>query len=79
MSVEDMASVVRRVNASVILPMHWFGPWSLGNFLSEIKTGFPVESLSDTELTLSLNTLPQQPTVMVLKPESSFGSGFDAD
>lgn len=73
MNVEDMSKVVRRVNASMILPMHWFGTFSLGNFLDEIRSGFPVETRETSNLTVSLNSLPNQPTVIVLPPESQIG------
>ena len=73
LNVEDMSAVVRRVNASLVLPMHWFGTWSLGNFIEEIRTGFPIETKNDPTITVSLNSLPQQPTVVVLPPEGSFG------
>lgn len=73
MNVTDMSNVVKRVNASVILPMHWFGSFSLGRFLEEIQTGFPVVQLEKSHITVSLNSLPSQPTVFVMPPESSFG------
>jgi len=78
MSVEDMSKVVRRLNASMVLPMHWFGAFSLNNFLNEIRSGFPVEVRNQSGLTASLNTLPAAPTVIVLQPESAFGL-FDGD
>lgn len=75
LNVKDMSDVVRRVNASLILPMHWFGTWSLGSFLDEIRNGFPVQTLQGSQMTVSLNTLPDQPTVVVLQPESILGNG----
>lgn len=78
MNVEDMSKVVRRVNASMVLPMHWFGTWSLGNFIEEIRSGFPIETRDNPSITVSLNSLPQTPTVVVLPPEGSFGL-FDGD
>ncbi|MGI9352301.1 MAG: MBL fold metallo-hydrolase [Rhizobiaceae bacterium] len=78
MSVQDMSKVVRRLRASMILPMHWFGAYSLERFLAEIRGGFPVEMRTTSSLEVSLNTLPVQPTVIVLQPASSFGY-FDAD
>ena len=73
MSVEEMAMVVSRLQASVILPMHWFGEGTLQRFLSEVRGRFPVERLAKSSLTISLNTLPAQPTVTVLLPEGSLG------
>lgn len=78
MSVEDMTEVVNRLQASVILPMHWFGEGTLQRFLTEIRGRFPVERLTRSDLVLSLNTLPAQPSVMVLSPEGVLGI-FDGD
>ncbi|MEM7291231.1 MAG: MBL fold metallo-hydrolase [Pseudomonadota bacterium] len=78
LNVADMSKVVKRVNASMVLPMHWFGTFSLGNFLEEIRSGFPVDTRTAPQITVSLNTLPTQPTVVVLPPESSFGL-YDGD
>ena len=78
MSVQDMSKVVRRLRASMVLPMHWFGTYSLERFLAEIREGFPVEMRTTSSLEVSLNTLPVQPTVIVLQPGSSFGY-FDGD
>lgn len=76
LSVKGMADVVKRLRASIVLPMHWFGQFSLGQFLAEIEKGFPVETRSESEITVSLNTLPVEPTIIVLQPESSFGSNY---
>ena len=73
MNVKDMTSVVKRVNASLILPMHWFGSFSLGQFINEIKTGFPVKNHGSSSISVSLRSLPAEPTVLVMPPESSFG------
>jgi len=78
MNVVDMTKVVRQLSASIILPMHWFGSYSLNNFIQEIKTGFPVEVRTDKRIIASLRTLPAQPTVIVLQPESIIG-GYGLD
>ena len=77
MNLQDMIKVIRRLNASVVLPMHWFGSWSLGNFLADIRQGLPVEVRNESAMEISLNTLPAQPTVIVLQPETSLGTNFD--
>jgi len=73
MNVKEMSNVVKRVNASLILPMHWFGTFSLGQFIEEIKSGFQVANNNSSTITVSLNSLPTQPTVVVIPPESSIG------
>ncbi|MEM8839635.1 MAG: MBL fold metallo-hydrolase [Pseudomonadota bacterium] len=73
LNLADMTKIVKRLNASVILPMHWFGEYSLQRFLTGVKEGFAVEVKKDTSITLSLNTLPATATVMVLQPQTYFG------
>ncbi len=73
MDVKEMSNVVKRVNASLVLPMHWFGSFSLSRFVEEIKAAFPVTTNNGSQITVSLNSLPVQPSVIVMQPESSFG------
>ena len=68
MNQQAMAEVVRRVRASVVIPMHWFGPGNLQRFLAEMAGEFPVLETGDDAVTLSLTTLPDRPTVLVLRP-----------
>ncbi|MEM7215506.1 MAG: MBL fold metallo-hydrolase [Pseudomonadota bacterium] len=78
LNIEDMTDIAERLRASLILPMHWFGSFTLERFLAEARTAFPVERMSSSSLTVSLNNLPVEPTVVVLQPESAFGY-FDGD
>jgi len=66
---EDMAKVVKRLNASVVLPMHAFSSFSLNDFLQQMGKGFPIEHRTGSELIVSLNTLPATPTLISLQPE----------
>lgn len=68
MPVADMAQVVRRLRSSVVLPMHWFSGASLEVFLADMEAGFEVVRLEESELELSREQLPSQPTIMVLQP-----------
>ncbi|MEO1066207.1 MAG: MBL fold metallo-hydrolase [Pseudomonadota bacterium] len=78
MNLPDMVKVVKRLNASMIMPMHWFGSFSLQEFLASMSEGFPVDVRRDSSLEVSLNTLPPTATVVVLSPESFIQSpGFD--
>ena len=69
MNFEDMAKVVKRLNASVVLPMHAFSSFSLNDFLQQMGKGFPIEHRTGSELIVSLNTLPTSPTLISLQPE----------
>ncbi|MAU51550.1 MAG: Zn-dependent hydrolase [Roseovarius sp.] len=69
MAVENMINVMRRVKASVILPMHWFTDATLERFLAGMsEEGFAVERPGTSEIEVSLRTLPERPTVIALRP-----------
>lgn len=68
MPLPEMISVLRRLKSSVIIPMHWFSDFSLNRFLADIRNDFPVIREGATEITVSLRTLPDRPTVVVLEP-----------
>lgn len=69
MNVEDMAKVVKRLNASVVLTMHAFSSFSLNEFLVNMGKRFQIEQRRGTDIVLSLNTLPASPTVISLQAE----------
>ena len=69
MNVADMADVVRRFRSSVVVPMHWFSGASLEVFLTEMAGQFDVVRPEMSEIELSLDNLPRQPTILVLEPE----------
>lgn len=64
----SMVRVLKRVRASVVLPMHWFGDGSLGRFLDGMRDEFAVERPKGNAVTVSLRGLPRQPTIYVLRP-----------
>lgn len=65
----SMLSVMQRIKARVVLPMHWFGRGTLARFLTGMRDGgFEVVETGGREIVLSLDRLPRQPTVMVLEP-----------
>jgi hypothetical protein len=63
-----MISVMERLRARVVIPMHWFGRSTLETFLVGMSDEFAIERAGVSDLTLSLQTLPDRPTVMVLEP-----------
>ncbi|WP_171131453.1 MULTISPECIES: MBL fold metallo-hydrolase [unclassified Ruegeria] len=69
MPLPEMVTVLRRLKSSVIIPMHWFSSFSLDRFLVEIREDFPVERSGASELVVSLRSLPDRPTVVVLEPQ----------
>ncbi len=63
-----MIRVMKRLRASVVLPMHWFGGGSLTLFVEGMRDEFDIVRLKDSSFKMSLDLLPQQPTVMVIPP-----------
>ncbi|WP_142638006.1 MBL fold metallo-hydrolase [Ruegeria faecimaris] len=69
MPLPEMITVLKRLKSSVIIPMHWFSDYSLDRFLTDIRADFPVERDGVSEFTVSLRSLPERPTVVVLEPQ----------
>ncbi|MFW8637091.1 MBL fold metallo-hydrolase [Cribrihabitans pelagius] len=65
---DQMMEVLIRLRASVVIPMHWFGDYTLQRFLSEAGEVFPVVDEGVSELELSLRSLPERPQIVVLRP-----------
>ncbi|MDR9427477.1 MAG: MBL fold metallo-hydrolase [Salibaculum sp.] len=67
---EALLRVMDRLRSSVVIPMHWFGRRTLESFLTDMEvSGYDVVRTDGPDITLSLQTLPSRPTVMVLEPE----------
>jgi len=68
MPLPEMIQVLRRLKSSVVIPMHWFSDYSLAAFLTGIAGDFEVRRAGGPSLEVSLKTLPDRPTVVVLEP-----------
>jgi L-ascorbate metabolism protein UlaG (beta-lactamase superfamily) len=68
MNVATMADVVRRLNARVVLPMHWFTPEGLARFLVELNRDFTILVPETAEIMVTRDSLPSKPQVVVLQP-----------
>jgi L-ascorbate metabolism protein UlaG (beta-lactamase superfamily) len=62
----NMMGVLKELKASVILPMHIFGPETLAAFVDEARKSFKITYMDTRTITVSPKTLPTEPTVMVL-------------
>ena len=62
----DMMEVLKAINAPLMVPMHFFGPSTLQRFLAAAREHFPVELSPQASITLSRETLPQSPKILVL-------------
>jgi len=61
-----MIEVLKTLKAQVVLPMHAFGTQSMEAFLVGMRDEFAIDLPDADTVTLSLDTLPRRPTVMLL-------------
>jgi len=66
MSLDGVSEITRRLRASVVLPMHRFAT-PLDEFMRRIGQQFEIEERAERSLTISKETLPQAPTVIILR------------
>jgi hypothetical protein len=66
MDVTGMVEVLKALRARLILPMHYFNPYTLNRFLERIASDFPVERAGEATVVVSQPTLPGEPKVLVL-------------
>jgi L-ascorbate metabolism protein UlaG (beta-lactamase superfamily) len=66
MDVAGMVEVLRTLRARLILPMHYFNPYTLERFIERIRGDFPVEMSDTATIVVSQATLPAEPKVLVL-------------
>jgi len=66
MSLDGISEITKRLRASVVLPMHRFST-PLEEFAERIGKGFAIDERTERTLTISRETLPSTPTVIILK------------
>jgi L-ascorbate metabolism protein UlaG (beta-lactamase superfamily) len=66
MDVGGMVEVLKALRARLILPMHYFNPYTLERFLDRVRGDFPVETAETPTIVVSQETLPTEPKVLVL-------------
>jgi L-ascorbate metabolism protein UlaG (beta-lactamase superfamily) len=69
LDIAGVVEVLKALRARLILPMHYFNPFTLNRFLEAIRNDFPTETASGPSIVISQPTLPSQPKVLVV-PES---------
>ncbi len=62
---ESMSETIKRLRASVVLPMHRRGR-AMGDFIGMFGEDFDRRFVDDTSMIVSLRNLPKQPTIVVL-------------
>lgn len=65
LSHEGMTEITRRLQSSIVLPMHRRG-LTISRFISMMGDGFATDFRSENSFTVSLATLPRRPTILVL-------------
>ena len=66
MSLDGISDITRRLRASVVLPMHRFMT-PLDEFMQRIGQQFEIDRRGERTLTISRQTLPATPTVIILE------------
>jgi len=66
---DKMAGVIKALRSRVILPMHAFGDYSLSQFVANLSKDFTIRREKARSITLSVDNLPSNPTVIVLEPQ----------
>jgi L-ascorbate metabolism protein UlaG (beta-lactamase superfamily) len=62
-----MIEVMKRLRASVVIPMHWFGRANLERFLAGMGGEFAIERAGSASAVFARDRLPARPTVVVLE------------
>ncbi|MEX0369202.1 MAG: MBL fold metallo-hydrolase [Tateyamaria sp.] len=63
-----MMRIISRLKSSIVIPMHWFGEFTLDAFLTGMQEEFQIVDVGGPTLDVSLDRLPSRPTIMVLRP-----------
>lgn len=66
MDTSGMVEVLKTLHARLILPMHYFNPYTLNRFLDKIRNDFTVETATEPVIIVSQSALPSEPKVLVL-------------
>jgi L-ascorbate metabolism protein UlaG (beta-lactamase superfamily) len=66
MSLDGISEITRRLRASIVLPMHRFMT-PLDEFMRRIGQQFAIDQRTERTLTISRETLPGTPTVIILQ------------
>ena len=66
MSLDGISEITRRLRASVVLPMHRFAT-PLDEFMRKIGQQFEIDERTERSLTISRDSLPAAPTVIILR------------
>ncbi|MFG1360068.1 MBL fold metallo-hydrolase [Xanthobacter pseudotagetidis] len=66
LDLEGMVEVLKEIGAPLVIPMHYFSSWGLERFLTRLGQGYKIERSAEPTVLLSRESLPREPTVLVL-------------
>jgi L-ascorbate metabolism protein UlaG (beta-lactamase superfamily) len=66
LDLDGMMEVLAALKPQLIIPMHFFNPYTLGRFLDRAREQWPVEQADIPSVVVSKTTLPVNPKVLVL-------------
>ncbi|GAA4527832.1 MBL fold metallo-hydrolase [Chelativorans composti] len=66
LSLEHMSEITRRLQSSIVLPMHRHST-PLNAFTGRLKDGFDIDFRNSPSMTVSVRSLPRRPTVVILQ------------
>jgi L-ascorbate metabolism protein UlaG (beta-lactamase superfamily) len=66
LDLDGMMEVLTALKAQIIIPMHFFSPYTLGRFLDRARQIWPIEQADVPSVVVSKTTLPESPKVLVL-------------
>ena len=66
LSIDEMVETLQRLKARLVLPMHAFSHAGMERFVDGLAPGFAFEAHPSDTLTVSLETLPSRPTVLLM-------------
>ena len=61
-----MVDVVRHLSPTILIPMHYFNPWTLKRFVEQVRDEWLVEERAAPELIVSRTRLPEKPRMIIL-------------
>ena len=65
LSLDGMSEITRRLRSSIVLPMHRFAT-PLSDFMARMNGQFEMDIRAERSFTVSLDTLPKKPTIVIL-------------
>lgn len=66
LDLDGMVETLKAIGAPVVIPMHYFSPYGLDRFLARLGESYAVVRMESPRVTLSRDSLPGTPTLMVL-------------